>query len=375
MFLSLFFIIIKGIIDADGFENIYNRSLNGGRLKIFDFDPDPFIRQSFWSIFFGFFVNSLSQYSLDQSTIQRFQVAKNKKAAQLSLLLNIPMQFILTTLCCSVGLVLYANYYQCDPLSNPYDKVNNPNQLIGHFVKNHLNDLPGVAGLFLGAVFCASLSSLSSAINSQALVIYQDFLKEIKYFQTLSDSKSLTVNKLLVLICGLISTGLSFLISQLPGNLIQIGSTLNAVFVPLISLFVLGMLSPQTNKIGALIGSIIGLLASCWISFGALIVKPSYPRLGVSIQSCNATILSSTTANMLTKNVDDMDLGFKKFYYMSYHLYTAFGFVISLIVGFSISFLTNLLGYKNKPVDKSLIIFDLFGFIPYFKNKLRPIKT
>ena len=257
MFLSLFFIITKGIIDAGGFENIYTINLNGGRLDVFDFNLNPFIRQSFWSLIFGTFVNNLSSYSLDQQMMQRFQTAKSKKAAQFALLLNIPFQFILTTLCCSVGLVLYANFYQCDPLSNPYDKINNPNQLVGYFVINHLNGLPGVAGLFLGALFCASLSSLSSAINSQAMVIYQDFFKSFKYFQTLNDSKSLTINKLIVLVCGSISTGLSFLISQIDGNLIQISSSLNAVFVPLIALFVLGMLSPKVNKIGKLSMSLI----------------------------------------------------------------------------------------------------------------------
>ena len=252
MFSSLFFIIIKGIIDAGGFENIYIRNLEGKRFNLFDFNPNPFIRQSFWSLFFGMVINNLATYCFDQQMIQRFQSAKSKKSAQLALILNIPIIFILVSLCCSVGLILFANFYQCDPLSNPYDKINNPNQLVGYFVINHLNGLPGVAGLFLGALFCASLSSLSSAINSQAMVIYQDFFKSFKYFQTLNDSKSLTINKLIVLVCGSISTGLSFLISQIDGNLIQISSSLNAVFVPLIALFVLGMLSPRVNKIGKL---------------------------------------------------------------------------------------------------------------------------
>ncbi len=375
MYLSLFFIIIKGIVDAGGFGNVYKRNLNGGRLDIFDFNPDPFIRQSFWSLLLGQFVGNLASYSLDQQMMQRFQTAKSKKTAQVALLLNIPFQFVLTTLCCSVGLILYANFYECDPLSNPFGKIKNPNQLVGYFVINNLNNMQGVAGLFLGALFCASLSSLSSAINSQSMVIYQDFFKSIKYFQTLSDAKSLTLNKLIVLVCGSICTGLSFLVSQIEGNLIQIGSSLNgAFFVPLTSLFVLGMISPRTNKIGALSGSIIGIMASCWISFGALIVKPVYPKLGVSIQSCNSSIASTSTINMLTRNVDDFDLGFKKFYYMSYMLYTAFGFLISCFIGFIVSFVTSFLGYENKPVDKSLILFDIFGFIPYLKNKIRSRK-
>ena len=72
--------------------------------------------------------------------------------------LNYKSILILTSLCCFVGLVLYANNYTCDPLTSPIDKVSNPNQLVGYFVIKHLNMIPGVAGLFLGSLFCGSLS-------------------------------------------------------------------------------------------------------------------------------------------------------------------------------------------------------------------------
>lgn len=76
----------------------------------------------------------------------------------------------------------------------------------------------------------------------------------------------------------------------------------------------------------------------------------------------------------MTRNTNDLELGFTKFYYMSYILYTTFGFIISLIIGFSVSFITNYFGFENKPVDKSLILFDIFGFIPYIKKKFRSNK-
>lgn len=73
MFLSLTIIVTKGIIDAGGFSNVWEINLNGGRLNLFDFNPDPFIRQSFWSLTIGQFIPMMMSYGFDQQMIQRFK--------------------------------------------------------------------------------------------------------------------------------------------------------------------------------------------------------------------------------------------------------------------------------------------------------------
>ena len=255
-------------------------------------------------------------------------------------------------MCCFVGLVLYANNYQCDPLTSPIDKVNNPNQLVGYFVHKNLNKLPGVAGLFLGALFCGSLSSVSSSLNSQAAILWTDFLKVWPYFKNFNDSKSLNTNKLIVLICGAISTALSFGIATVGGNLTQISSSLNgALNAPMIGLFLLGICFKFTNKYGAIIGSIFGLFSGLWISLGAYIVKPYYPKLCVSNLYCNVTSpidFESFSCNSTLVNIPNDSTssnGFKHFYSMSYMWYTTFGTLNTLIIGIIISCATG--GYKN----------------------------
>ena len=74
MFTSLGIIIIKGIIDAGGFGDLWETNANGGRLNFFDFNPDPFIRQSFWSLVFGQIIYMSMSFCFDQQMIQRFQV-------------------------------------------------------------------------------------------------------------------------------------------------------------------------------------------------------------------------------------------------------------------------------------------------------------
>lgn len=364
MFTSLFVIVIKGIYDLHGFGNLWTINRQGGRLDLFDFNPDPFVRQTFWSITFGWTFYTSITFCFDQQMIQRFQASRTKRIAQRALILNMPLMFLIVSLCCLVGLIIYATYFGCDPLTNPYDRIMNPNQLVGYYVLNNLNVLPGITGLFLGSIFCGSLSSVSSYLNSQAAIIWEDFLKLFSYFKSFDDTKSLRANKIIVFVCGLLSTGLAFLISTLGGNLVQISTGLNGAFnAPIIGLFLLGLFVSITTPIGAITGTVCGFLFGLWITIGAYVSKPYYPKLNVSTAMCsNETV--RTAFNLLlneTSIKSNSELtGFNKIYSLSYMLYTPFGVLVTVVVGVLVSLLTN--GLKLKIKDKSFLYADLTWF-------------
>ena len=50
-------------------------------------------------------------------------------------------------------------------------------QIVPLFLMDLLGDLHGLPGLFTAAVFAASLSSISSAVNSLSAVLLEDFVK------------------------------------------------------------------------------------------------------------------------------------------------------------------------------------------------------
>jgi Na+/proline symporter len=222
--------------------------------------------------------------------------------------------------------------------------------------------IPGVVGLFLGSLLCASLSSISSFLNSLALIIWEDFLISFTYFQKFSDDKQLNTNKLLVCFCGLLSTGLCFLISKSDINLAQLNNTLNGTFnAPLLGLFIMSLFFSVTNRYGAIGGTLIALAINCWVSMGALLINPSYEQLSVSVQNCSK---SYDVTTITFQNATKFE-GFDKLYSLSYMWYTAFGAIIAIVSGLIISLATG--GNKNKAdTDKSLIIADLFGI---FKRK------
>ena len=370
MFTSLTILLTKGVIDAGGFSTLWETSSKGGRLNFIDFNPDPFIRQSFWSLIIGQVVYMSMSYCFDQQMIQRFQASKTKRIAQKALILNSPGVFLMVSLCCFLGLCIYANFAGCDPLTHPdpSKRITNPNQLVGYFVLNNLHDYPGVAGLFLASIFCGSLSSVSSYINSQAAIIWTDFLLLFPYFRQFDDSKSLRTNKCLVLICGLCGTGLAFIISTVGGNLSQISTSLNGAFnSPIMGLFLLGMLFSVTTPRGVIVGTIVGFLAALWLSIGASIVKPVYPKLNVTTEFCpifNATTSNNqTAARIMASELTGLD----KIYSLSYMWLMPFGILMTIFVGLIASIIDGGLKYKLKNKHE-FIYLDLTWFC--IRNKV-----
>lgn len=74
-------------------------------------------------------------------------------------------------LCVYNGLVLYATYHDCDPLTTKLAKAKD--QLTPLLALEVLKDLPGLPGLFIAGVFSASLSSLSTALNAMSAVVLE----------------------------------------------------------------------------------------------------------------------------------------------------------------------------------------------------------
>jgi sodium-coupled monocarboxylate transporter 8/12 len=375
MFTSLFLIIITGVIDEGGVYNIYRKNLDGGRLNVFDFNFDPFIRQSFWSLFIGtlFYLSTL--YCIDQQMLQRFQAAKSRKTAQRAVLMNIPGIVTITTLCCVIGLIVYAKYHKCDPLSSPFDRIKNPNQLASYYVMNTIK-FRGASGLFLSSIFCGSLSSVSSSLNSISLIVWEDFLKSFSYFRKFNDKQSLKVTKLIALIFGVLSTSFAFIISTLGGNIIQVSFTLNGAFIaPILGIFILGCLFKISNSYGAIVGTVLGFMFGLWLSFGTFFHKPIYPKLNVSTESCsnetfNYSNLNLTHLNTFNSNIyQNNNIGLNKVYYLSYMWYTPVGVLVTVFMGLLVSLFT---GGLNNKIDDSFILLDLFGFINKF-NKVSSV--
>lgn len=198
-------------------------------------------RHSALSLLIGGTMMMIWQFGIAQAMVQRYMSLPTIKAARQALLWNIGGVSVMTAMCCFNGLVLYAKYHDCDPLTTKLVKAKD--QLLPLMVMENLSTIPGFAGLFIAGVFSASLSSLSTALNSAAAVVLEDFWKPIAK-KELSERATAFVMRATVFIIGAISVILVSVVQKM-GAVLQLGMSLAAATSgPMFGMFFIGFFLP-----------------------------------------------------------------------------------------------------------------------------------
>uniref|UniRef100_UPI00398F6DA9 sodium-coupled monocarboxylate transporter 1-like isoform X1 n=3 Tax=Pristiophorus japonicus TaxID=55135 RepID=UPI00398F6DA9 len=352
-------VIIRGVVVQGSFERIWNISYHGGRLNFWDFDPDPLRRHTFWTIVVGGSFTWTAIYGINQSQVQRYISCKNQCEAKLSLYFNMIGLWIIAICAVFSGLTMYSIYYQCDPLTAK--QVRAPDQLLPYLVMDILRDYPGIPGLFVAAAYSGTLSTASSSINALAAVTVEDFITP---HITFSDQKLSWITKGLSLMYGLICIAMAGL-SSVMGSVLQAALTIFGICGgPLLGFFLLGMIFPCANSIGAISGLAISFILTLWVGISGHVYTPlpDHTRpLHLSIAGCLFNITEPldpvtgspwTTINPVTE-LNSRPAIADTWYSISYLYLSAFATMVVLILGLIISLLTG--GRKNN-VDKKLLI-------------------
>ncbi|GFY56024.1 putative sodium-dependent multivitamin transporter, partial [Trichonephila inaurata madagascariensis] len=179
MYAALFAIIIKGFLLLGGNGNIFEIANKGGRLIIPRFTLDPEVHYSMFSVIAHGIIITMSEYGGSQIQVQRLRTLKNLNKSKLAAFLSIPMLVSFHLLCCLCGLIIYAYFRFCDPLTSPDSPIEAADQLLPYFITTTFSDLPGLPGLCICGIFSATLSTISSTTNSLTSVTSEDFLKPI----------------------------------------------------------------------------------------------------------------------------------------------------------------------------------------------------
>ncbi|XP_053394704.1 sodium-dependent multivitamin transporter-like isoform X2 [Mercenaria mercenaria] len=370
-------ILILSVMEIGSISAVFDLSLKGGRIKFDEINPDPRVRHTVWGCIIGGAFNTLPN-CCSQSAIQRISSIEKSKDAKIAAALNIPLAVIFIVILILTGLVLYAYFVikACDPLAN--EQVSNPNQLMIYFVMKALRDVPGLAGVFLAAMFSGALSTLSSGINSMATNALQDILCD--YLKEAQQIKKTFILKLLVLVYGILAVVFAYLSQYLTAPVTQMGSTaFGAAGGPVVGIFFLGAVFPAANKKGAFIGGICSIAINMWIALGSFMYGNKAPlSKPVTTSGCyqNETDLpelnitlptgSSTFENSFSRyknNTTSMDILVSQYstnenhlaiYDLSYVWLGFIGFMIAIIIGLAVSLITG--KDKDSPTEQIYIL-------------------
>jgi len=231
----------------------------------FGFDKGNF----FGACAFGLFVY-LAGHSVHFTAVQRYVSMPSVQAARRSLIVSGVMIGLVCTLFFFVGSTLFAFYQQTgNPIYQELADDGKGDQLLPHFV---MTEAPffGLPGLLLAGLFAAAMSSIDSGVNSLTASIVCDWRRQKA--ATLGFSRGLTIA------FGIATILTALILQQIGGPVFRNLMVISGSFLGLLlGVFLLGILSPRSNRFGAWIGLTFGIvvfivalkagLASWW--FGA----------------------------------------------------------------------------------------------------------
>jgi SSS family solute:Na+ symporter len=207
---------------------------------------------------YGFFYY-LQRYSADQTVIQRYLVARSDRDAIRGVLLGSLLCIPVWTLFMLIGSLCWAFYRVTAETIPAY--ASKSDQVFPYFITTHVP--PGLAGLFLAALFGAAMANLSSDFNSLSAVFVEDYYRE--WNRRADDRRRLAVGKIVVAVCGCLCVAIAIVLAQSSGSALSLWYTVSAVVSGgLVGLFLLAFLVPRASAAAAYIAIAACLAFTVW---------------------------------------------------------------------------------------------------------------
>jgi len=239
-----------------------------------------------WVVLLGGLANNLISYSADQTVIQRYLTTRNEKAAGKGILMNGIMSAVVLVFFYFIGTALYT-YYKTNPGELNFT-MQNTDAIFPHFI---MANMPvGLAGLLIAAIFSATMSTVSSNVNSISTAFTTDFYRH--FFPESSDKKLLGVARWSGVIFGVIGVSLALLMASM--SILSLFDYFNYILGLLASglgaLFLMGIFFPRIGARSALIGFVLGSASLFVISLTTQISFLLYGFIGITLTLCFALI-------------------------------------------------------------------------------------
>lgn len=239
-----------------GVSSFFDIAMTDGKFRLFDWSLD-YRSATFWVIIIGGMANNLISYTSDQTVIQRYLTTKDEGSARRSILMNGAMSVFISVAFFAIGAGLYT-FFKTHPAELDYTMAKA--DIIFPFFM--MSQLPaGVAGLLIAAIFAATMSTISSNINSVATAFSVDFYKRWRPQST--DHSVLKVARYACFVSGIIGMGIALLMAtwEILSLLDFFQEILGLLSSGLGGLFLMGIFFPRIGGKAALVGFCSGVLA------------------------------------------------------------------------------------------------------------------
>ena len=143
------------------------------------------------------------------------------------------------------------------------------------------------------------MSSLSSGLNSSSLVICNDFLFRFGR-KSVSQVQQVTYARLISLAIGVVVVLLSFFISRVKGNLMEVTfKTVNLLVAPLFVPFFMALFIRRAGELGTFIGTLVSIVVAILVGFAEEIFGHKIPFIWIVPAAFIAGVVVSAAMSLL----------------------------------------------------------------------------
>lgn len=259
------FILVGGALFAVGYliwgteggvQGFWQIGMADHKFRMFDWSFD-YRSATFWVIILGGIANNLISYTSDQTVIQRYLTTKDEAGARHSILLNGVMSVFVSIAFFAIGAGLYT-FFKTHPAELDFTMAKG-DTIFPFFMMSQLPQ--GLAGLLIAAIFAATMSTISSNINSVSTAFSVDFYK--RWHPTATDRATLNVARRTCIVAGVLGMGIALLMAtwEILSLLDFFQEILGLLSSGLGGLFLMGIFFPRIGGRAALVGFVSGVVA------------------------------------------------------------------------------------------------------------------
>ena len=257
---AIFAVIYLAVNTEGGVMGCIDIALENDKLRLFDWS-NSWSQACWWVIIIGGLANNLISYTSDQTVIQRYLTTPDEKSAGRGILVNGLMSVFVSVAFYMIGTGLYT-FYKTHPVE--LDVTMGQSDAIFPFFM--MSQMPaGIAGALIAAIFAATMSTISSNINSVATAFSIDFWKR---FRPATDSQLVVVARWASVVSGMIGLLLALFMAtwEIQSFLDFFNEALGLLTSGLGGLFFIAVFMKRVKGNAALIGFVVGEAVVFWMS-------------------------------------------------------------------------------------------------------------
>lgn len=275
MMIGIGVILYVLIGDSGGVETQWQSASEGGKTDIADFSFS-LSELTVWGLVTGAILINVSASFSDQVMMQRYMSTNSAWSVTKSYLTTTAIALPTVALLYLVGILLFGYYAQeQNPL--PDEIRSNGDKVLPHFIATQLPT--GLSGMILAAIIAATISTVTSVLNSLCAATMSDFVS--RWRSAGNDSGDVRLSRVVTIAWGAIGVLLACFVGQLGTILEQTLTLAGLIGGGLGGIFFLGLFTRRANATGAILGGIVGTAATAAVMFTTDIHFTWYYSIGM----------------------------------------------------------------------------------------------